>query len=152
MKVANSQQILEERLKTLQELFSQLKNEFHRPRLARFFGFKTNMGMEAYPNPRYSFTNLFEPSGSPYCSDSMTGPALVQGVYIPEDTGKYWEDDATLRELIDGKIKIYKSDDNYNYDKHYSMTIDERRARILVGGAIFLTRCIPEGEITGQSL
>ena len=32
------------------------------------------------------------------------------------------------------------------------MTIDERRARILVGGAMFLTRCIPDGEITAQSL
>ena len=38
----------------------------------------------------------------------MTGPALVQGVYIPEDTGKFYEDDQRIRDLVDGKLKLVK--------------------------------------------
>ena len=85
--------MLETRLKYLLDLLVEMKSQFHRPRLARFYGFKTNMGAETYPNPRCSFTNLFEPSHAPYCSDSMVGPAIVQGVYIPDDTDNYWLED-----------------------------------------------------------
>ena len=90
---ATSAEVLETRLKYLLDLLVEMKSKFHRPRLARFYGFKTNMGADTYPNPRFSFTNLFEPSHAPYCSDSMAGPAIVQGVYIPDDTDNYWLED-----------------------------------------------------------
>ena len=80
----------------------------HRPRLQRFFGFKTNMGMDGYPHPRFGFNNLFEPSENPFSSDVLNGPCLVQGVYIPDDVGLMYEDDPLLRKLVDGKLKTMK--------------------------------------------
>ena len=56
----------------------------------------------------------------------MTGPALVQGVYIPEDTGKFYEDDQRIKDLIDGKLKVIKQRENdpRNFNSHR----DEQRA------------------------
>ena len=53
---------------------------------------------------------MFEPSHLPYCSDEMDGPTIVQGIYIPEDTGKFYEDDQRIKDLIDGKLRVIKSD------------------------------------------
>ena len=72
--------------------------------MARFLGFKTNMGFDQYPAANFGFNNLFEPSRMAFSSDALTGPALVQGVYIPEDVGQMWEDDILLREICDIKI------------------------------------------------
>ena len=103
--------MLEARLKYLLELFENMKGEFHRPRLARFYGFKTNMGCDGYPSPKFSFTHLFEPTYEAYSSDSMSGAAIVQGVYIPEDPGKFYENDKRIMDLIDGKLKVLKQRD-----------------------------------------
>ena len=43
---ASSFEVLEAKLKYLLELFVKMKSEFERPRLARFYGFKTNMGVD----------------------------------------------------------------------------------------------------------
>ena len=40
----------------------------------------------------------------------MDGPTIVQGIYIPEDTGKFYEDDQRIKDLIDGKLRVIKSD------------------------------------------
>ena len=123
---ASTFEVLEARLKYLLELFVKMKSEFERPRLARFYGFKTNMGADTYPSPRFSFTNLFEPSYNAYSSDSMTGPAIVQGVYIPEDTGKFYEDDQRIKDLIDGKLKVIKQREND--PRSFTSHRDEQRA------------------------
>ena len=39
----------------------------------------------------------------------MTGPVYVQGVYIPEDTGKFYEDDPRIADLVDGKLRLMKA-------------------------------------------
>ena len=147
---ASSVLVLETRLRYLLELFDIMKSDFQRPRLARFYAFKTNMGADCYPHPRFSFTNLFEPSYSPYCSDSLSGPALVQGVYIPEDTGKFYEDDQRIKDLIDGKLKVIKRRETN--DGRFNATVDEQRAQILVGMAKFLQRAIQDEPITHHSI
>ena len=35
----------------------------------------------------------------------------MQGVYIPEDPGKFYENDKRIMDLIDGKLKVLKQRD-----------------------------------------
>ena len=65
--------------------------------MIRFFGFKTNAGVDEYPHPRFGFHNLFNAGEDSYSSAQEGGHALVQGVYIPEDVGQMYEDDVLLR-------------------------------------------------------
>ena len=83
-----------------------MRSKVHRPRMVRFFGFKTNAGFDEYPRPRFGFHNLFNAGEDSYSSEAVDGPALVQGVYIPEDVGQMYEDDVLLRQLVDGKMKM----------------------------------------------
>ena len=108
------------------------------------------MGADTYPNPRFSFTNLFEPSHAPYCSDSMAGPAIVQGVYIPDDTDNYWKDDPRIKDSIDTKLKNMKVRDRE--DEMFTIHKDEQRAKLLVGAGYYLKRAIHDDPITYQSI
>jgi len=67
------------------ELLQQVRRKAKTSRIMRFFGFKTTMGMDAFPNSMFSLGHLFEPSGEAYSSVALTGPALVQGVLIPQE-------------------------------------------------------------------
>ena len=108
------------------------------------------MGVDEYPHPRFGFNNLFEPSQNPYCSDSMTGPVLVQGVYIPEDTGKFYEEDQKIRDLVDGKLKLVKSRGGDGWRLNISK--DEQRAHCVAGAAAFIGRVVPDDPITQHSI
>ena len=70
-------------------------------RVLRFFAFKTTMGMDMYPSPTFSLSNLLEPSGDSYSSVSLTGPAIVQGVFIPQEIGDLLQEDDILRDYLD---------------------------------------------------
>jgi hypothetical protein len=65
------------------------------------------MGMDMYPNGVFSFSHLFEPSVESYSSVALTGPALVQGVLIPEEISDYFVEDDILREYLDKTFKVH---------------------------------------------
>ena len=114
---------LEMRLEFLLNVYEKMKKELTRPRLARFYGFKSNMGVDSYPQPELGFNNLFEPSHMPYQSDRMDGPVIVQGVYIPEDPGQMYREDQRIKDLIDGKLRVIKSEDRN--EEPYTQSVDE---------------------------
>ena len=80
----------------------------------------------------------------------MTGPVLVQGVYIPEDTGKFYEDDQKIKDLVDGKLKLVKKRGGDGWRLNISK--DEQRAHCVTGAAAFIGRVVRDDPITEDSI
>ena len=60
-----------------------MQKDEHKCRLLRFYAFKATEGMDAYPSPQFSISNIFDATLGVYSSQAIKGPNLVQAMMVP---------------------------------------------------------------------
>ena len=98
---------IDDYIKKLELLYIQVRDSHRKHQLLRFQGFKTTMGMDQYPNPYFSITNLFEPTSDSYSSTAIDGPCIAQGIFLTQDYKKLFMEDEVLRIYIEKSFKLF---------------------------------------------